>query len=85
MDALIAVGLIIGGLFGIMLSFYLVLCFIQWVSDVIEEKRWYMGFIWRIGVYGMSDGRIKQLAWLTMMIGSITIWYFIIKLIIRSM
>ncbi len=44
-----------------------------------------MGFIWRIGVYGMSDGIIKQLAWLTMMIGSITIWYFIIKLIIRSM
>ena len=43
-----------------------------------------MDFIWRIGVYGMSDGRIKQLAWLTMMIGSITIWYFIIKLIIRS-
>ena len=32
--------MLLGGLFGIMLSFYLVLCFIQWVSDVIEEKRW---------------------------------------------
>ena len=34
----------IGALFGMMLSFYLALCFIQWVSDVIEEKRW---MIWR--------------------------------------
>ena len=34
----------VGGLFGIMFSFYLVLCFIQWVSDVIEEKRW---LVWR--------------------------------------
>ena len=46
MDALIAVGLIIGGLFGIMLSFYLVLCFIQWVSDVVDEKRWYVWKGW---------------------------------------
>ena len=29
-----------GGLFGIMLSFYLLLCWIQWVADVIDEKRW---------------------------------------------
>ena len=34
----------IGALFGMMLSFYLALCFIQWVSDVIEEKRW---MIWK--------------------------------------
>ncbi len=34
----------IGSLFGMMLSFYLALCFIQWISDVIEEKRW---MIWR--------------------------------------
>ena len=34
----------IGGMFGIMLGFYLALCFIQWISDVIEEKRW---MIWR--------------------------------------
>ena len=46
MDVLIAVGLIMGGLFGIMLSFYLILCFIQWVSDVVEEKRWYVWMEW---------------------------------------
>ena len=34
----------IGSLFGMMLSFYLALCFIQWISDVIEEKRW---MIWK--------------------------------------
>ena len=34
----------IGALFGMMLSFYLALCFIQWVSDVIEEKRW---LVWK--------------------------------------
>ena len=34
----------IGSLFGMMMSFYLALCFIQWVSDVIEEKRW---MIWK--------------------------------------
>ena len=27
---------IMGGLFGMMLSFYLALCFIQWISDVVE-------------------------------------------------
>jgi len=32
--------MLLGGLFGMMLSFYLVLCFIQWLSDVIDEKRW---------------------------------------------
>ena len=35
---------LIGGLFGMMLSFYIVLCFIQWVSDVWDEKRW---LIWK--------------------------------------
>ena len=34
----------IGGLFGMMLSFYILLCFIQWVSDVIEEERW---LVWK--------------------------------------
>ena len=34
----------IGGLFTMMLSFYILLCFIQWISDVIEEKRW---LVWR--------------------------------------
>ena len=34
--------LIIGfiGLFGIMLGFYIVLCFIDWVDRVITEQRW---------------------------------------------
>ena len=34
----------IGALFGMMLSFYLALCFIQWISDVVEEKRW---MVWK--------------------------------------
>jgi len=34
----------IGSLFGMMLSFYLALCFIQWISDVVDEKRW---MIWK--------------------------------------
>ena len=37
---------LMGGLFGMMLSFYIVLCFIQWVSDVIDEKRWYVWKEW---------------------------------------
>ena len=36
----------IGGLFGMMMSFYILLCFIQWVSDVIEEERWYVWKEW---------------------------------------
>lgn len=44
MDGLIAVMCIVGGLFGLMMSFYLALCFIQWTSDVVEEKRWQ---VWR--------------------------------------
>ena len=35
---------LIGGLFGLMMSFYLALCFIQWVGDVVEEKRW---LVWK--------------------------------------
>ncbi len=31
---------IVGGMFGMMLSFYMLLLFIQWVADVIDEKRW---------------------------------------------
>ena len=40
--------LIIGfiGLFGVMLGFYLVLCFIQWIADVVEEKRWLVWMEW---------------------------------------
>ena len=36
----------IGVLFTMMLSFYILLCFIQWVSDVIEEERWYVWKEW---------------------------------------
>ena len=36
----------IGALFGMMLSFYLALCFIQWISDVVEQKRWYIWKEW---------------------------------------
>ena len=45
-EMILGVLMIMGGLFGIMLSFYLVLCFIQWVSDVWEEKRWYQWKEW---------------------------------------
>ncbi len=38
--------MLLGGLFGLMLSFYLLLCFIQWVSDVVEEKRWQVWKEW---------------------------------------
>ncbi len=40
MDMVLAAGCLIGGLFGLMMSFYLALCFITWVSDFIEEKKW---------------------------------------------
>ena len=43
-DLLIQVLMLFGGLFGMMLSFYLVLCFIQWIGDVVDEKRW---MIWK--------------------------------------
>ena len=39
-DIFFGVVTLMGGLFGIMLSFYMVLCFIQWISDVVDEKRW---------------------------------------------
>ena len=45
-NMLLGVLMMIGGLFGMMLSFYLALCFIQWISDVIEEKRWYVWKEW---------------------------------------
>ena len=43
-NMLFGVVLMIGGLFSMLMSFYILLCFIQWVSDVIEEERWY---VWR--------------------------------------
>ena len=47
-----------------------------------------MGFIWRIGECMMSF--IKRVNWLTLVVWTsmltigLTIWYFIIKLIVRS-
>ena len=37
---------VLGGLFAMMLSFYILLCFIQWISDVVDEKRWYVWKEW---------------------------------------
>ena len=34
------------GLFSMLMSFYILLCFIQWVSDVIDEKRWLIWMEW---------------------------------------
>ena len=31
---------LMGGLFGMMLSFYIVLCFIDWLDRVVTEQRW---------------------------------------------
>ena len=45
-NMLFGVVLMIGGLFGMLMSFYILLCFIQWVSDVIEEERWYVWKEW---------------------------------------
>ena len=45
-NILLQVVCILGGLFGLMMSFYLALCFIQWVSDVVDEKRWYVWKEW---------------------------------------
>ena len=45
-NMVLGVLMIMGGLFGMMLSFYILLCFIQWVSDVIDERRWEMWRYW---------------------------------------
>ena len=45
-NMLFGVVLVMGGLFAMMMSFYILLCFIQWVSDVIEEERWYVWKEW---------------------------------------
>ncbi len=43
-NILLGVMCLVGGMFGMMLSFYLTLCFIQWMADVVDEKRWQ---VWR--------------------------------------
>ena len=40
MEMVLMMGYIMGGLIGIMLSFYLTLCFICWAGDVVETKSW---------------------------------------------
>ena len=40
MDIIMTAGCLVGGLVGLMLSFYLALCFICWAGDVIENKKW---------------------------------------------
>ena len=39
-NILIGVFGLLGGMFGMMLSFYILLSMVQWISDVIDEKRW---------------------------------------------
>ena len=34
------------GLFSMLMSFYILLCFIQWISDVVDEKRWLIWMEW---------------------------------------
>ena len=37
-----------------------------------------MVFIWRIGGYGMSIGRLRQITYIGMIVLTIGIWYFLI-------
>ena len=39
MDVVMGIGCVLGGLVGLMLSFYVALCFICWLGDVIDKKR----------------------------------------------
>jgi len=34
------------GLFSMLMSFYILLCFVQWISDVVDEKRWLIWMEW---------------------------------------
>ena len=45
-NLLLGVLYLMGGLFGMMMSFYIVLCFIQWIGDVWDEKRWLVWMEW---------------------------------------
>ena len=40
MDLVMAAVCLIGGLLGMMIVFYLTLCFICWTSDMIDNKSW---------------------------------------------
>ena len=45
-NMLIQILMLMGGLFGMMLGFYILLCFIDWVDGVIVEKRWQVWKEW---------------------------------------
>ena len=40
MDIVMGIGCVFGSLIGLMLSFYLTLCFISWAGEVVETKSW---------------------------------------------
>ena len=40
MDLVLAGGCLIGGLFGLIMSFYLILCFISWLGETFENTTW---------------------------------------------
>ena len=39
-NMLLQIIMLFGGMFGVMLGFYIVLCFIDWVDRVVTERRW---------------------------------------------
>jgi len=39
-NMLVQILMLFGGMFGVMLGFYIVLCFIDWVDRVVTEQRW---------------------------------------------
>ena len=45
-NMLFGIVLMVGGLFAMMMSFYILLWFIKWISDVVEEERWYVWKEW---------------------------------------
>ena len=40
MDLVMTAGCLVGGLFCLVMSFYLSLCFITWIGDFLENKKW---------------------------------------------
>ena len=39
-ELLMGVGCILGSLFGVLIGFYLTLCFICWLGDVFDKSTW---------------------------------------------
>jgi len=39
-NMLVQILMLFGGMFGVMLGFYIVLCFIDWLDRVVTEQRW---------------------------------------------